>query len=96
MTETTLYRQLTIEQVTAAIARSLEDARFTDQQQVLVILLAQARMLALNAHVGIYKVAEEKSQTRKVQIASALQYFASRAGESDIFAAYEIIPAPRD
>jgi FMN-dependent NADH-azoreductase len=96
MTETSQYRLLSLDQVTEAITRSLEDKRFTYQEELLVILLAEARLLALNTRAGIYTEAEEKSQDRKIKIASALQYFAGRAGEPDIFASYGIMPVPKE
>lgn len=95
MAETTLYRQLTLEQVTDAITRSLEDKRFTDQEQLLQIILADARLLALSIQEGIDQEAANDTQAEKDRIASALQFLASRAGESDIFSSYGIVSLKR-
>ncbi len=96
MTETSQYRLLSLEQVTEAISRTLKDERFSDQGQLLQIVLGHARLLELSIQEGIDQETDKDAQKEKTRIASALQFLASRAGVSDIFGYFGITPTSRD
>lgn len=93
MTETPVYQKLSLEQITDATRRSVDDPRFSEKEYLLRVLLLRAQLVGRAQDDG--KLDSNQVTTEKNLIARDLLIYTQQLGEQDLFAAYNIVPHTR-